>query len=143
MTTSTENRVQYINPEGACEAQGQYAHTSRIPGIPLYFIAGQLAVGSKGEVVGTNDFEAQFRQVFDNMGAVLKGLGLDFNDIVRFNTYLKSADDIDNFKKYRSEVFPTLFEGELFPPNTLLVIDRFVKEEFLLEVEAVAYARNA
>lgn len=44
--------------------------------------------------------------------------------------------------KLRSEVFPTLFEGELFPPNTLLVVDRLVKEDFLLEVEAIAYGRN-
>lgn len=142
MTTVAENRVQYINPEGASEAQGQYAHTSRIPGIPLYFIAGQLAVGSQGEIVGKDDFAAQFKQVFDNLGAVLKGLNLDFNDIVRFNTYVKRPEHINLFKKLRSEAFPSLFETELFAPNTLLVIDRFVEEEFLLEVEAVAYARN-
>ncbi|MCQ9617546.1 RidA family protein [Paenalcaligenes niemegkensis] len=141
MTTSTE-RVKYINPEGACQAQGLYAHTARIPGVPLHFIAGQLAVGDDGGVVGKNDFEAQFRQIFNNMGDVLRGLGLDFNDIVRFNTFLVHSQHIESFMKLRSEVFPTLFEGELFPPNTLLVVDRLVKEDFLLEVEAIAYGRN-
>jgi|SRR5690625_247815 len=137
------NRVQYINPEGASEAQGQYAHTSKIPGVPLYFIAGQLSVGEGGGVVGKGDFEAQFRQIFSNLGGVLSGLGLDFNDIVRFNTILVHSQDIEKFMKLRKELFPTLFEGDLFPPNTLVIVDRLVKEDFLLEVEAVAYDRNA
>jgi enamine deaminase RidA (YjgF/YER057c/UK114 family) len=38
----------------------------------------------------------------------------------------------------RSEVFPKLFPGGAYPPNTLLVIDGLVKPEFLLEVEAIA-----
>lgn len=59
MTTSTE-RVKYINPEGACQAQGLYAHTARIPGVPLHFIAGQLAVGDDGGVVGKMTLRPSF-----------------------------------------------------------------------------------
>jgi enamine deaminase RidA (YjgF/YER057c/UK114 family) len=40
--------------------------------------------------------------------------------------------------KERSVIFPKLFPGGKYPPNTLLVIDRLVKPEFLLEVEAIA-----
>ena len=38
----------------------------------------------------------------------------------------------------RAKLFPELFGGDQFPPNTLLVIDRLVKEDFLIEVEAIA-----
>jgi hypothetical protein len=31
-----------------------------------------------------------------------------------------------------------LFAGGAYPPNTLLIVDRLVREEFLLEVAAVA-----
>jgi hypothetical protein len=31
-----------------------------------------------------------------------------------------------------------LFQGGAYPPNTLLMIDRLVREEFLIEVSAVA-----
>ena len=47
------------------------------------------------------------------------------------------AQDIDAFMHLRADLFPTLFEGPLFPPNTLLMVDRLVKEDFLVEVEAV------
>jgi hypothetical protein len=38
----------------------------------------------------------------------------------------------------RSALFPKLFPGGKYPPNTLLVIDRLVKPEFLIEVAAIA-----
>jgi len=40
--------------------------------------------------------------------------------------------------QYRTREFPRLFSGDNYPPNTLLVIDRLVREEFLIEVSAVA-----
>lgn len=40
--------------------------------------------------------------------------------------------------QYRMREFPRLFQGGAYPPNTLLMIDRLVREEFLIEVSAVA-----
>jgi len=39
---------------------------------------------------------------------------------------------------YRTREFPKLFKGAAYPPNTLLIIDRLVREDFLIEVSAVA-----
>lgn len=50
--------VEYINPPGAAPAQGLYSHVARCVPENLYFIAGQLAVGSDGEIVGAGNFEA-------------------------------------------------------------------------------------
>ncbi|MBP0598836.1 RidA family protein [Herbaspirillum sp. LeCh32-8] len=130
--------VTYVNPEGAAPAQGLYSHATKVEGGTLFYIAGQLAVAADGSVAGKNDFKAQFKQVFDNLGDVLKGMGLTFKDIAKFNTYLVHSQDIDSFMKLRAELFPKLWEDGVFPPNTLLVVDRMVKEDFLLEVEAVA-----
>jgi len=132
-------KVEYLNPEGACPAQGLYSHVGKVDSGPLLFIAGQLAVDARGAVVGKHDFEAQFVQVFDNLGAVLKGLGASFDDVVKFTTYLVHSQDIEKFMMARASLFPRLFQNASYPPNTLLVVDRLVKEEFLIEVEAVAH----
>ncbi len=132
-------KVEYLNPEGACPAQGLYSHVGKVASGPLLFIAGQVAVDARGAVVGRHDFEAQFAQVFDNLGAVLKGVGASFDDVIKFTTYLVHSQDIDKFMKVRAGLFPKLFQGASYPPNTLLVVDRLVKEEFLIEVEAVAH----
>jgi enamine deaminase RidA (YjgF/YER057c/UK114 family) len=130
-------KVEYLNPEGACPAQGLYSHVGKIDSGPLLFVAGQLAVDMRGAVVGKHDFDAQFRQVFDNLSAVLKGVGASYDDVIKFTTYLVHAQDIEKFMQARAELFPRLFESAQYPPNTLLVVDRLVKEEFLIEVEAV------
>lgn len=130
--------ARYVNPPGAGPAQGLYSHVGIPPaGARLAFVAGQLAVGADGSVVGKNDFAAQFRQVFSNLKDVLAGLGTDCNAIVKFTTYLVHSQDIDAFMRLRRELFPTLFATSAYPPNTLLVVDRLVKEDFLVEVEAI------
>jgi enamine deaminase RidA (YjgF/YER057c/UK114 family) len=132
--------VEYLNPPGACPAQGLYSHIGKANDGQLLFVAGQLSVAPDGSVAGKADFAAQFAQVFGNLGDVLKGIGGDFNDVVKFTTYLVHAQDIEKFMALRAELFPKLFKGPLYPPNTLLIVDRLVKEEFLIEVEAVVRA---
>lgn len=129
--------VEYLNPPGACPAQGLYSHVGKVDSGPLFFVAGQLSVGSDGGVVGKGDFAKQFNQVFSNLGDVLQGLGCNFNDVAKFTTYLVHSQDIDQFMALRAALFPKLFKGHLYPPNTLLMVDRLVKEPFLIEVEAV------
>lgn len=137
------DHIVYLNPPEACPAQGLYSHATRVRGGTTYYVAGQLAVGENGEVVGAGDFDRQFAQVFANLGAVLKGLGCSFNDVAKFTTYLVHSQDIEKFMRARASLFPTLFMGELYPPNTLLIVDRLVKEAFLIEVEAVVSAPEA
>jgi len=137
------DRIQFTNPPGAGPAQGLYSNVTIVPGgARTVYIAGQLAVGKEGTVVGRHDFETQMRQVFSNLGDVLTGVGLGFNHVIKFTTYLVHAQDIEKFMRVRAELFPELFEGNVFPPNTLLVIDRLVKEDFLIEVEAIASAER-
>lgn len=130
--------VRYENPRGTAPAQGLYSHVGLVSGGTLAFVAGQLAVGPAGEVVGKGDFDRQFDQVFRNLGDVLTGLGVDFNAVVKFTTFLVHSQDIERFMKARAALFPKLFKSTAYPPNTLLIVDRLVKEEFLIEVEAVA-----
>ena len=100
--------------------------------------ARNAAIDAKGNAVGVGDLSLQVNQVFANLGLILKDLGTDFESIVQFTTFLTKADSIPVWMTARSAIFPKLFPGGKYPPNTLLVIDRLVKPEFLLEVEAIA-----
>jgi enamine deaminase RidA (YjgF/YER057c/UK114 family) len=130
-------KVWYENPPGTAPAQGLYSHVGNAQGGRLVFVAGQLSVNLKDEIVGPGDFEKQFHQVFSNLADVLKGLGCDFNSVVKFTTLFVHSQDIEAFMRLRRELFPKIFKGPLYPPNTIMVIDRLVKEEFLFELEAV------
>jgi enamine deaminase RidA (YjgF/YER057c/UK114 family) len=130
-------KVWYENPPGTAPAQGLYSHAGASTGSRLVFVAGQLSVNVNNEVVGRGSFEQQFAQVFSNMGDVLRGLGGDFNSVVKFTSIFVHSQDIERFMRLRQDLFPKIFKGPLYPPNTILVVDRLVREEFLFELEAV------
>ena len=57
---------------------------------------------------------------------------------MEFTRYLVHSQNVAKFFQYRMREFPRWFAGGTYPPNTLLIVDRQVREEFLIEVAAVA-----
>ena len=100
-------------------------------------VAGQVGMGPDGQVK-VDDVIGQTKQALENVRAVVEAGGCTMRDIVRLQTFLTRADDIAGFMKARSEVFPQYFPDKVYPPNTLLVINRLVRPDLLVEIEAMA-----
>ncbi len=130
--------IKILNPDTLGKPLGQYSQITRVKASELLFIAGQVSADKAGNVIGADDFDAQCVQVFSNIEAALKSQGAGFASVVEFTTYLVHSQDIPKFMKYRLREFPRMFAGGAYPPNTLLMIDRLVGEQFLIEVQTVA-----
>ena len=104
----------------------------------LVYVAGQVGVNTAGELVGSGDAAAQTRQVLQNIGGVLEAAGAGFSNVVEFTTYVVGRSSVQGFIDGRNQVFPDIFPNGDYPPNTLLVVDGLVREEFLVEIKAVA-----
>jgi enamine deaminase RidA (YjgF/YER057c/UK114 family) len=128
--------IKILNPDSLGKPLGQYSQITRVKASEFLFIAGQVGAGKDGNTPA--DFDAQCVQTFANIGAALASQGASFANLVEFTTYLVHSQDIPKFMAYRTREFPKLFAGGAYPPNTLLMIDRLVREEFLIEVSAVA-----
>jgi enamine deaminase RidA (YjgF/YER057c/UK114 family) len=128
--------IQILNPESLGKPLGQYSQLTRVKASEFLFIAGQVGADKTGKA--PPDFDAQCGLVFANIGLALASQSASFANIVEFTTYLVHSQDIPKFMAYRTREFPKLFQGGAYPPNTLLVIDRLVQEQFLIEVSAVA-----
>jgi enamine deaminase RidA (YjgF/YER057c/UK114 family) len=109
---------------------GQYSHVTRVKAGEFLFIAGMLAPG--------DSFDAQCSGVFAQIAEALKSAGAGWQNVVQFTTYLVHSQDIPKFMQWRLREFPRMFPNEAYPPNTLLIIDRLVQEQFLVEVQTVA-----
>lgn len=130
--------ITIYNPEGLAKPLGQYSHVTRVKASEYLYIAGQLAADKNGQVVGADDFDAQCVQIFANIEVALKSAGAGWGNVVQFTTYLVHSQDIPKFMAYRLREFPRLFSNGVYPPNTLLMVDRLVQEPFLVEVQTVA-----
>ncbi len=138
MESNKEGHIKFRNPERLAPPLGLYSHISRVRCSELIFIAGQVAVDHKGALVGGTDLSLQARQVFANLGEALKSEDLTFHHVVKFNTYLVGESNIPAFMDARRTLFVELYPEGLCPPNTLLVVNRLVSKDFILEVEAIA-----
>ena len=126
-----------VTPKSFGAPLGMYSHGMVAPGGEIVVVAGQVGMGQGGQVAG-GDVVAQTKQALDNVRAVVEAAGCGMRDIVRLQTFLTHAEDIDGFMKARAEVFPRYFPDGVYPPNTLLIVSRLVKPELLVEIEAMA-----
>src|ERR1044071_3197598 len=130
------SNIQILNPDSLGKPLGQYSQMTRVKASEFLFIAGQVAADKDGKT--PDDFDAQCVQTFANIEAALKSAGAGWGNVVEFTTYLVHSQDIQKFMKWRLREFPRLFPDGRYPPNTLLVIDRLVGEQYLIEVQTVA-----
>lgn len=126
-----------VTPKSFGAPLGMYSHGMIAPGGGIVVVAGQVGMGQGGHIAG-GDVVAQTKQALDNVRAVVEAAGCAMRDVVRLQTFLTHAGDIDGFMKARAEVFPSYFPDGAYPPNTLLIVSRLVKPELLVEIEAMA-----
>ncbi|MDY7105623.1 MAG: RidA family protein [Actinomycetota bacterium] len=125
--------------EGLGSPVGLYSHAVPLPvGANLLAVSGQLSVDAEGTSVAAGDFDGQMRQVFDNLATVLGAAGTGLGAVLKMTTYLVDDANIDDFYRVREELFAGLFPDGNYPGNTLLVVKRLVRPEFLIEIEALA-----
>ena len=123
--------IKILNVDALGKPLGQYSHMARVRGASeTLYIAGMLAPG--------DDFDAQCTRVFGQIETALKSTGAAWGNVVQFNTYLVHSQDIPKFMAWRLREFPRIFPDGKYPPNTLLIIDRLVGEQYLIEVQTIA-----
>ena len=95
--------IQLHHTEGAPRAIGPYSQSVSADG--LLFTSGQVALDpATGELVG-GGFEAEARQVFGNLGAVLASAGCGFADVLRATVYLADMGDFPVLNRIYAESF--------------------------------------
>ncbi|HZS00069.1 MAG TPA: RidA family protein [Chloroflexota bacterium] len=130
-----------VQPAGLGVPIGPYSHVFSVDVqsfARLVFIAGQVGMDRDGQIVRPNDMRAQFAQTYANLQAAVEAAGGTMASIVSLRTFLTRAEDLPVFNACRAEHYPRLFPDGVYPPNTLLIVDRLVHPDLLLEIEAVA-----
>ena len=125
--------ARFINPQTMHQPSG-YSHVVEVTeGRPVY-IAGQVALDRSGAIVGPGDIRTQARQVFDNLQAGLQAVGAGFEQVVKLTYYLVDATQLPVVREVRDQYVNT----QQPPASTAVEVRRLVRDDLLLEVEAVA-----
>ncbi len=127
-----------VNPPTLPKPIG-YSHAWEAEGGKTLYLAGQVAFARDGKVVGKGDLVAQFRQVCENLKAVLLARGGQLNDIVKLNIYVLSKAEYKAKSREIGGVYREYF-GRHFPAMTLVEVKGLYDEDqgCAIEIEGIA-----
>jgi enamine deaminase RidA (YjgF/YER057c/UK114 family) len=132
---ATATQTQYLNPEGISKPTG-YTHVVVAQPGKLAYVSGQVALNAKGEVVGKGDLRAQVTQVMENLKTALAAAGATPDDLIKVNYYVVNLkpEQLPIIREVRAKYF----SAEHPPASTLVGVTALAREEFMIEIEAVA-----
>jgi reactive intermediate/imine deaminase len=131
--STSPNTIRFINPPTLATPPG-YTQVVEVTNGRTVYIAGQIALDASGEVVGPGDMQAQTEQVFKNLAAALAAVGATFADVVKMTMYLVDMTQLPLVRPIRDRYVNT----EHPPASTAVEIRRLAREEFLIEIDAIA-----
>jgi reactive intermediate/imine deaminase len=132
-----EPALDFANPATMPSSVG-YSQVVAVQAARMLYIAGQIALNPAGEVVGPGDLLAQTRQVFANLKAALEAYGATFEHVVKLNYYMVDIRQIPVVRAVRDEYI----SAHNPPASTAVEVRRLFRDEFLIEIDAVAALRG-
>ncbi len=113
-----------------------YSHIVEVRPGRVVYVSGQVPLDRDGRLVGDGDFEAQARQVFENLQAALDAAGASWADVVKLNYFLVDVSRVAAVRAIRDEYVDTAHP----PASTLVEVSRLFRDDVLIEIDAVAVA---
>ena len=121
-----------IHNPAAVHAAPTYSHGIEVsPNARWLYISGQVGAGRDGKPA--DGIEAQTKQAFENLKAILASAGMGLGDVVKITSYLIDEQHIDGFRKARGQQM-----GDHRPASTLVIARRLAQPGWLVEIEAIA-----
>ena len=120
-----------LNPASAPTSLPYYSQGVVTDSSRLVFVSGQVGVGLDGSVL--DGIEAQARQAFENLNAVVAEAGLTPQDLVKLTIYLTDPEHLGPFM---GAAAASLTEEP--PATTMLFVSQLGSPDLLVEIEAVA-----
>ena len=110
-----------------------YRHVVEATGSRLVFISGQLPLDAERNLV-SDDFGAQVRQAFANLGLALARAGAGWADVVKLGIFVTELERLEELRAIRDE-----FVDVASPPaSTLVQVIGLAVPGALVELAAVA-----
>ena len=127
-----------VNPPTLPKPMG-YSHAWETQGGKTLYLSGQVALDKDGRVVGKGDLTAQFRQVCENLKALLLARGGQLNDIVKLTIYVLSKAEYKAKSREIGAVYREYF-GRHFPAMTLVEVRGLYDDDqgCAIEIDGVA-----
>ena len=97
------------------------------------YISGQVALNPKNGKMINNSLEDETNQVMNNLKAILKEVGFDFNNVIKSTIYLTNLENFDEVNK----IYGSFFDGKNVPARVTVEVSRLPKDA-RVEIDMIA-----
>ena len=111
---------------------GPYPFSQVVEAGGLVFVAGQVGGAPDGHGAVPGGIEAETRQMLDNVGRLLRIVGLDYRDVVKATVYLRDFADFAAM----NTIYREYFAAE--PPTRATVGVTALAADYRVEIEVIA-----
>lgn len=131
--------VKFINPSTVSAPKG-YSHAAEVDlgACKMLIMSGQVAIDSKGNLIGKGDFNKQAEQVFQNIKNIVENAGGSMDNIVKLGFYVLDINQVPTLRLVRDKYVNV----KTPPASTLVQVSKLYRDDVLLEVEATAIIPN-
>ncbi|TAK02874.1 MAG: RidA family protein [Chloroflexota bacterium] len=119
-------------PTGPDIVTGPFPFSQVVEANGFVFLAGQVGnvPGTSGPVPG--GIEAETRQMLENVGRLLRAVGLDYGDVVKATVYIRDFAEFNRMNAVYREFFPSE------APTRATVGVSALAADYRIEIEVVA-----
>ena len=128
---TTQSPHKAIFSDEAPAAIGPYSQAVQVGDV--VYLAGQIGIDPPSGVLVEGGIEAQTKQALDNLGAVLKEAGMDYDNVVRATVFLS---DMNNFQAMNG-VYGEYFKSD-HPPSRSTVQVGVIPQGALVKIDFIA-----
>jgi enamine deaminase RidA (YjgF/YER057c/UK114 family) len=122
----------HVRPAGSPPVNG-YSHAVVSAG-PIVAVSGQVPLDARGELVGADKPEDQFRQTFQNLRTALEAAGSGMEHLIKLTVFLTDLADLAAFRRVRDEYL----DLERPPACSLVRVAGLIHPRMRVEIEAFA-----
>jgi 2-iminobutanoate/2-iminopropanoate deaminase len=124
--------LKHLNPPTVVKPFSRYSQAVEAPASSRWLhISGQVGATPDGTIL--KGFEAQAKQCWANIAAILTAAGMSVADLVKVNIFVTSAEYVAASRAIRDAAL-----NGAEPASTFLVVAALAHPELVVEIDAVA-----
>ena len=127
--------IQKVETSKAPDPKGSYSQA--IKAGDFLFVSGQIPIDPKTGALIEQSIESQTTQVLNNIEAILKVEGLNFENVVKCEVYLKDMKDFETMNR----IYGERFSHSIKPARQTLQVVK-IPLDALIEISCIAYCKQ-
>lgn len=130
--------MQRTNYSSGAQWEGSIGYSRAIKVGNVIEVSGTVAVDEASNLIGEGDAYLQTKAIIQKIEAILQQAGATLADVVRTRMFVTDISKWEAYGRAHGDAF-----GSIKPCTSMVEVQRLIRPEYLIEIEATAIITNS